>query len=110
MPCGQEGNWTLLALGLMVTNSWGLGEVTFRASVWPPHWEPSGIFAEVVQGREVQFGDTQTHCWEPCRKALSTLHLADGVRASTESLICVCQQFPVPLLVQTSSEQELAGK
>lgn len=34
----------------------------------------------------MHFGDTQTHCWEPCRKALSTLHLADGVRASTESL------------------------
>lgn len=85
MPCGQEGNWTLLALGLMVTNTQGPGVLDFKPLAGPPHWEPSGLFAEVVRGRKEHFGDTQTHCQEPCRKVLATPHLAGGVGASAES-------------------------
>lgn len=55
MPWGQEGNWTLLALGLMVTNTRGPGEVTFKLPAWPPCWEPPGLFAEVVWRRKVPF-------------------------------------------------------
>lgn len=99
MPWGQEGHWSLPALGLMVTNTGGPG--TFYLPAWPPCWEPSGLFAEVVCRRKVHFGVTQTHCWEPYKTLLSTPHLADGssppaefnlvhIPFCTMDLLCLC--------------------
>lgn len=96
---GREGHWTLPTLGLMVTNTWGPG--TFYLPAWPPCWEPSSLFAEVVCRKKVHSGVTQTHCWEPYMTLLSTPHLADGFNPPTESnlvriafctmdLLCLC--------------------